>query len=211
MKPTFLQKIAERFRPGPRTIAMAHRLSIQAHRDWVVVFFFLLFFSDCILLFLPSDSLLAVTLLFAPDRQRPWVLAAIAGTLLSLAIFYFASLSPLKPQIIELIKQSDLSNTFDTLTAAASKSGYWQLVAGVLTFVPAIVCLVGGIFVGLNPFAVFIIAAGGRIVRLFIMIAVTRTLKISAVGIKNYIVHHRHEHHEHEDRDDKILGKKEDG
>jgi membrane protein YqaA with SNARE-associated domain len=195
---SFRQRISDWLKPHPRTVALARKISVQAHRDWVVIFFFVLFFCDGVLVFLPSDSLLAVTLLLAPDRHRPWILAAVAGTLSSLAVFYFASLSPLKPAIIEFIRQSDFSHAFDKLTAAAAETGYLKLAIAVLTVVPSLVCLVGGIFVGLNPILVLFISLGGRILRLFAMIMVMRTLKVSVVGIKNYIVHHRHERGERE-------------
>ena len=101
-------------------------------------------------------------------------------------------MSPLKPEIINFITRSDFSHAFESLTAAAARTGYIQLTAGVLTVIPPIVCLIAGLLLSLNPFAVLIICLSGKILRVAGMILAMRYIKISILGIKNYW-EHRHD------------------
>jgi hypothetical protein len=185
----FRKKLARYFEPDRKVMQVAHRLSDYAHQDWVIFFFLILYFLDSFLVFLPAEALLSLTLLLAPEKTRPWSIAAIAGAVFGFAIFYFLSLSSFEPYVIKLIHENDWSHQFDRIVNAANHTGYLNLALAVWTVVPPIACLVGGILVGLNPFLVFMIVLSAKVFRIFFMIYLMRVLKNSISGLRKRLQH----------------------
>lgn len=188
-----LEKIARRFHPSERIVRAAHWISRRADAPWAPIFFALMYFCDSFLMFLPADSLMSVTLLIVPRKTRTWILAAMAGTMAGFLIFYLLSLSSFKIWAFEFVRVNGLMPAFATITANATQYGYAKLAIGVLTAVPPIACLVGGIVVGLDPFTVFLIASLGKFVRIILMLLIMRALKYSIVHVTRLFEPHAFE------------------
>lgn len=171
-------------KPSRKLLYYATRLSAYAHRDWVVGFFFLLYFFDSFLIFLPAESFLALTLLFVPDRKRVWVLAAITGALSGFILFYLLSLSSFQPKLIEFIESKSLAESFALVVNYGTRYGYPSLVALVFIAVPPLVGLVAGILIGLNPLIVFVIVFLAKIFRILTMICVMRFAKRHVLRVR---------------------------
>lgn len=175
-------------KPSRKLLYYATKLSAYAHRDWVVGFFFLLYFFDSFLIFLPAESFLALTLLFVPDRKRVWVLAALAGALCGFLIFYLLSLSSFQPKLVEFIEDESLMASFEMVVDYGTRYGYPSLVVLVFVAVPPLVGLVAGILIGLNPLIVFVIVILAKIFRIFAMIYLMRFAKRYVLRVREKLV-----------------------
>lgn len=188
-------------KPGDRVIHWAHRISHFAHMPWVVGFFFLIFLVDSFLLFLPADGLIAVSVLFAPDKKRVWFLMAVLGSLLGFVILYALTISSFEKSIVDFIVAGDAAASFHQITKHAARYGYLALGVGVFTFVPPGVSLMAGIVIGLNPLAVLGIVFASKVFRIWLMIFLVQKLWKAVILLGRKIKHRVDKQHGHTDEE----------
>ena len=179
--------VVKYLKPSDKVIHLAHRISYYAHMPWVMAYFFFSFFFDSFIMFIPADGLLAVAVLFAPDKKRVWFLIAVFGSLLGFLVTYILTLSSLQYWLIDLIVEYDSGGFFRDITTQAVKYGYLNLSLAVFTVVPPIICLLAGIVIGLNPLAVFAIVFVSKVFRIALMIFLVRKLWAGVIFVKHKI------------------------
>jgi membrane protein YqaA with SNARE-associated domain len=147
---------------------------IAGHADsaWVTPVFFLMFFIDSLVLVLPVDSLMATTMTLRPQHVKKWLVASISGFALGLGILAAIANSKLQPLLFELMERWGYLNHAMDAVKHAQNYGYWELVFGVFTFVPSLFGVLAGVLVGLNPWAVWAISLGGKVVKILLTVKV---------------------------------------
>lgn len=181
-----IQILSQKLRPSKELLEKSRELSKKAHLDGVTLFFFVFYFLDSFLIFLPADGLLSLTLLWATHRMRPWVLAAVAGSMSGYLLFYVLSLTSFQPLLFDLLREHQFLEVYQDVIKITREYGYVGLISGVLTFVPPVIALVAGVSLHLQPFLIFVIVSLGKTVRIFVMIYLMRILKTSIVGLRDH-------------------------
>lgn len=179
--------IKKYFKPGGNTIKWAGKISYYAHLPWVLAVFFIVFFLDSFLFFVPADGLLAVAILFTPARKRLWFFMSVAGSVAGFLLFYFLMISSFHLAVIDFIVKYDTQFFFQHIITHAAKYGYFDLSIAVFTFVPPGICLVGGIVIGLHPSVVFFIVCFSKVVRILTVIYVVKKTWVAVILIKHRI------------------------
>lgn len=157
-------------------------------------FFLLLVFLDSFLIFLPGEGLVALTLLFVPDKKWEWFTACCVGHILGFALFSILSQTTIQPALVEMIIQYDYSHNFQKIMHHAAQYGYLDISIGAFTFVPAIICLIGGIAVGLNVWMVFLVVSLVKIVRIYFIFVLVKSVWKSAIYVKDKVEEYRKDH-----------------
>ncbi|MBF0107156.1 MAG: hypothetical protein HQM16_17740 [Deltaproteobacteria bacterium] len=174
-------------KPDQRIYNLAKKITHYAHMPWVTPFFLIIFFLDSFLMFIPADSLLAVSVLFAKDKKKKWYLTAMTGAFLGFLLFLYLTESQFRSITVAFIQDHDPHDLFGHITSHASKYGYFDLSLAVFTVVPSVFCLVGGIIINLNPSIVFAIVCASKAFRVWLVMYLTAKAYGTAVLIKNKI------------------------
>jgi len=193
--------VVKYLKPSDKVIHLAHRISYYAHKPWVMAYFFFSFFLDSFVMFIPAEGLLAVAVLFAPDKKRVWFLFAVLGSLLGFFITYILTVSSLQHWLIDLIVEYDSGGFFYDITTHAAKYGYLNLSLAVFTVVPPIICLLAGIVIGLNPLIVFAIVFASKVFRIVLVIFVVRKMWAAVILFKHKIHDRRERKKMHSDEE----------
>lgn len=144
----------------------ANVISTHAESHWVAPLFFLLFFLDSMILFIPVDTLLAATISMKPHHRRKWVFAAILGFAMGLGTVAILVNTHLQPMVFNLVKRAGYFQHVMEIVEHAQNYGYIELTIGVFTFLPSLFGVLIGVIVGLNAWAVWALALAGKVVKI---------------------------------------------
>lgn len=147
-------------------------------------FFLIIFLTDAIIMVVPADTLLAITLLLVPQKKREWFLAGFVGAILGYVALAILTQTTFQPVLVDFIRAHDFTNTFQDMMGQAHRYGYVNLIIGCLTIVPQNVCLVGGILIGLNPLLVFVVVAVIKWVRILVVILLVKQAVVTGLFLK---------------------------
>ena len=145
-------------------------LATHAEAAWVTFFFFVLFLLDSILMFLPADSLLGATIILYPKRARRWLTVACLGSITGLAGAVILANTVLNDYLQKLVASDGVYHQVRDIIEHAQHYGYWELAAGVFTFVPSVIGAMAGTIVKLNPWLIFLIVTAAKLLKIFLTV-----------------------------------------
>ncbi len=143
-------------------------------------------------MFVPADGLVAVTVMFAPDKKRSWYLASVAGAILAVLIFYFLSISEFRHWTIDFLSSHNYENFYHDFVRTTRKEGYLALCIATITFVPPAIGMIAGAVAGLDPLAVFLIVSGLKSLRIWLLMEIVKRGWSALILIRQKIKH-RHD------------------
>lgn len=164
------------FKPSPKVIEWASRLSRHAHQPWVALLFAVLFFLDALFMVVPADGLVAVAVLFAPKKKKIWWLASALGSFVALVLFFIVAQTTLTPYLIEWIESSRFVDYYQSVISSPESQGYFNLSLATISFVPPAICLLAGLAIKLNPIGVFITVIFFKSLRIWLLMEIVRKL-----------------------------------
>lgn len=149
-------------------------------------FFLLIFLADAIVMVVPADTLMAITLLVVPQKKREWCIAGLVGAMLGYLILIILTQTTFRPEIIHYLSTSDFTrDSFNEILSGPSKFGYFNLIVGSLTVIPQNVCVVGGIIIGLNAFLVLFLAGLIKLGRILVVILLVKQAVKTGLFLKD--------------------------
>jgi membrane protein YqaA with SNARE-associated domain len=148
----------------------ANRIASHADAPWVTPVFFLLFFLDSFLVFIPCDSLLGATAAIRPRHVKKWCIAAILGVIAGLALVVVAAYTFLHGYLYTWTQAEGFYSQVGDILAHAQQYGYVELTIGVFTFIPCVIGAIAAAMIGMNPWAVYGIVVAAKIMRIILAV-----------------------------------------
>jgi len=148
----------------------ANVIASNADAHWVTPFFFIIFFLDSLLLVIPVDSLLGASMSLRPRHIKKWLLASTLGFALGLGILALVANSHLQPWAFKWFEELGYFHHVEKVLEQAENYGYLSLTIGVFTILPSLFGVIIGVLVGLNPWVVWALSLGGKIVKLILTV-----------------------------------------
>ncbi|MFO1464673.1 MAG: hypothetical protein U1F66_12935 [bacterium] len=148
----------------------AQKIAAHADARWVAPVFFLLFFLDSFLVFIPCDSLLGTTVAIRPRHLVKWLLAAVLGVVAGLGLVVLASYTFLHGYLDTIINDYSMYARVKDIVQHAQQYGYFELTISVFTVVPCVIGAIAASMIGMNPWAVFGIVVAAKLLRVFLAV-----------------------------------------
>lgn len=148
----------------------AYKIAAHADAPWVTPVFFLLFFLDSFLVFIPCDSLLGATVAIRPRHVKKWCIAAVFGVIVGLGLVVVASFTFLHGYLYTLTQGEGMYAQVGEILAHAQEYGYVELTIGVFTFIPCVIGAIAAAMMGMNPWAVYGIVVAAKILRIILAV-----------------------------------------
>ena len=152
-----------------RITEYARKIAAHADAPWVAPVFFLLFFLDSLIVFIPCDSLLGTTVAIRPRHVVKWLTASVLGVVVGLGVVVLASYTFLHGYLDVLVQKSLYSQVNDILQHA-QEWGYLELTLSVFTVVPCVIGTIAAAMIGMNPWAVYGIVVAAKLLRVFLAV-----------------------------------------
>lgn len=152
-----------------RIVRYAQRIAEHADARWVTPVFFILFFVDSFLVFIPCDSLLGTTVAIRPRHVVKWLTASVLGIVAGLGLIVLASNTFLHGYLDTIVNNSMYSQVHD-IVSHAQQWGYLELTVSVFTVVPCVIGAIAAAMIGMNPWAVFGIVVAAKLLRVFLAV-----------------------------------------
>src|SRR5262245_53765945 len=102
----------------------AYKIAAHADAPWVTPVFFLLFFLDSFLVFIPCDSLLGATVAIRPRHVKKWCFAAILGVVVGLGLVVVAAFTFLHGYLYTLTQDGGMYAQVGDIMTHAQEYGY---------------------------------------------------------------------------------------
>ncbi|MCE9624184.1 MAG: hypothetical protein K8R69_01835 [Deltaproteobacteria bacterium] len=153
-----------------RIVRYAQKIAAHADAKWVAPVFFLLFFIDSFLVFIPCDSLLGTTIAIRPRHTVKWMAAAVAGVVGGLGLVVLASYTFLHTYLSSVVQNHAMYSQVNDIVAHAQQYGYLELTVSVFTVVPCVIGAMAASLIGMNPWAVYGIVVAAKLLRVFLAV-----------------------------------------
>ncbi|HCU24170.1 MAG TPA: hypothetical protein DF383_04055 [Deltaproteobacteria bacterium] len=153
-----------------KIVQYAEKIAAHADAHWVTPVFFLLFFLDSFLVFIPCDSLLGTTVAIRPRHVKKWVFAAVFGVMVGLGLVVLASYTFLHGYLYELVEKEGMYSQVKDILLHAQEYGYFELTLSVFTVVPCVIGSIAAAMIGMNPWAVYGIVVVAKILRIILAV-----------------------------------------
>lgn len=148
----------------------ANKIAAHADAHWVTPVFFILFFLDSFLVFIPCDSLLGATVAIRPRHVKKWCLAAILGVIVGLALVVLAAYTFLHGSLESWTQSGGIYSQVGDILTHAKEYGYVELTIGVFTFIPCVIGAIAAAMIGMNPWAVLGIVVAAKVTRIILAV-----------------------------------------
>lgn len=153
-----------------KIVHYAQKIAAHADAKWVAPVFFLLFFLDSFVVFIPCDSLLGTTVAIRPRHLVKWSLAAVLGLMVGLGLVVLASYTFLHGYLNDIVHHYSMYAKVNDIVQHAQEYGYFELTVSVFTVVPCVIGAIAASMIGMNPWAVYGIVVAAKLLRLFLAI-----------------------------------------
>jgi len=140
----------------------ADELARHADAPWVTPLFFALFVLDAFVMVIPADTLLGATVSMRKKHLKKWLIVALAGSAIGLAIAMLLAQTVFHDYFIKLTSEGGAYHKVQDVINHAKNYGYIELSIGVFTVVPSIIAGLAGVIVGLNPWVVWVIIVAAK-------------------------------------------------
>lgn len=148
----------------------AEKIATHADAPWVTPVFFLLFFLDSFLVFIPCDSLLGTTVAMRPRHVKKWCFAAALGVVVGLGLVVVAAFTFLHGYLYTLTQADGMYAQVGDILAHAQEYGYVELTIGVFTVIPCVIGAIAAAMMGMNPWAVYGIVVAAKLLRIILAV-----------------------------------------